>query len=414
MTRTAFGMAADIATSPADMVMALLPGVTPVRALGKAIASTRPAQALGRFGNRPITRPFSRQPLGSVAEVMKTPANQLPRLSQSERTQFFQMRGTQIKARFAAERAVLQEEKVMLQKEFGKQATERTLQLRPKVPEFLGRQSAHYRKLADAELAPLANELVETKALAKFVTRRWGKDPEALAEVSSRLGLGNEALGKTVTSPILDANGRVISEVVPDTVRLGELYVQAKELGQSIPSSVRESLRVYNRSEHFTDDAIDTLYSFLKEQGINLDQASGFWRQWAPVRNQLVREARPYNLADTQTQAFSRRLMKLAKGLDPDNAVYGKTVAEGLGIPDLPGPLKTVVSKLDSNQKALLANKLQQAEEQGALKAMRFAVDQKATVFEKQAAVTQWIVRILGGGALAGIGFRFGKRAIPE
>lgn len=340
----------------------------------------------------------------SVAEVLQTPEAKLPKLTQRERAAYFGGRARQIRQQTAATRLQLKAEREALGKELGKAAAERSLELRPQVPGYLARQSAHYRQLADAELAPVANEVVETSKLAAYVQKRFGKDPEALSEVSSRLGLTNEALERTTTSPLLDDLGRPIQETVPTTRRIGELYVQAKEMGQQLPSSVRESLRVYTRDEHFIDEAIDALTGFLKEQGLNLQEANTFWRTWSPVRNQLVRETRPYNLAGTQTATFSKRLIRTAMGLDPDNAQYVKIITEGLGLKegDLIGPLKGTVAKLDSVQKRTLALNLQEAEQIGALGDLRFRVGQITDRQQQQLAVIKWLSAILGG--LGGIG----------
>lgn len=395
------GMAADVATSPADMAMVLagkLPGVQ--RAIG-AVAKSPIGRRVGQIMTSNFRWPSLRsKSLTTVAEVLQVPEARLPALTVKERTTYFQARAQQIKQQTMQITQQLNQEKVLLQKELGKKATERALELREQVPTLLSKQSSHYRTLADAELAPLANEAVEIKKLAAYVHYRFGKDPEALAEVSGRLGLTNEALEKITVSPLLDDLGRTIQQTTLTTRKLGELYQQAKDMGQQLPSSVRESLRVYNRDEHFIDDSIDTLMGFLKENGVNLKAANEHWRGWAPVRNQLVRETRPYNLAGTQTASFSQRLIKLAKGIDPDNALYAKTVAEGLGVSDLPGELKAVTAKLDTNQKARLALTLQQQESLGQLQALRFKVGQMADRSAKQMAAVKWIIGLLGGGLL--------------
>lgn len=352
----------------------------------------------GAQGLRQAMRPK----MTTVAEVLQVPEAKLPKLTQLERRAYFEARSQRIKQQTAQTAQQLKEEKVFLQKELGKAATQRSLELRPQIPAYLSRQSSHYRTLADAELAPVANNAVETTKLAAYVKQRWGKDPEALAEVSSRLGLTNDALEKTTVSPLLDELGRPIQETVPTTLKIGELYQRAKDMGQAIPSTVRESLRVYTRDEHFIDDSIDTLTGFLRENGVNLRAANEFWSGWSRVRNQLVRETRPYNLAGTQTASFSRRLIKLAQGMDPDNVLYADTVAKGLGIDNLPGNLKQVVGKLDANQKAQFAVKLDQAEQLGQLRDLRLQVGQIVDQNAKKLHVVKWISNLLFG--LTGLG----------
>jgi len=406
---SAAGLAADVVTNPLEMAASLAPFTGPGRMIGQAISRS----GLGQRASRPLSQFFQRRPL-TVSEVMQTPTAKLPKLTQGERSEYFRIRSQTVKKQFATKQAALKQEQVAISQELGKSLTKRSLELRGKSPEFLGRQSAHFRELADAELAPLANEDVSMKSLAEFTKKRWGKDPEALAEVSSRLGLTNESIEITTLSPLLDDLGRPIQQVTPNTMKLGQLYTQAKELGESIPSSVRASLRTYNRSEHFIDNAIDTLIGFLKQNGVDLSEARTFWSSWARVRDQLVREVRPYNTAGTETGQMSKRLLKIMKGIDPDNAIYSKVVAEGMGLTDLPGPVKAIFAKLDTNQKGMVANLLAQKEAEGSLAALKFEISQSASLIEARRKAMSTVRRWLAAGAALAVGGNVVRGAFSE
>lgn len=354
----------------AELAVGMVPLQKPIQALGQMAARGMETLQLPSQFPQLLPRRLT------VPDVLATPEARLPKLTKLQQGVYFRTRASQLRFQNQATLFQLKQERLALQKELGTASTERALELRQRIPEYMGRQSAQYRTLADQELAPMANEVVETKRLADYVQRRWGKDPEALTEVSARLNLGNEALEKVVQSPLLDDLGRPIQQVVPGTVKLGDLYTKAKEFGQELPSAVRQSLRTYNRDEHFIDNTIDTLYGFLKEQGIDLSAGNQFWRTWAPVRDQLVRESRPYNLAGTQTATFSRRLYLQARGIDPDNKNYAETIAKGLfgdeaTVDELVGPIKQLVSKLDSNQKSIVAQQLAAPAAQEALSVLR-------------------------------------------
>ena len=345
-----------------------------VNRLGQMVEQL-PSIRLPRFRPRTMT----------IQDVLAVPEARLPKLTKAQRSEYFRVRAQQIKFQHQAIKLRLQQERVRVQKELGKAATQRSLELREKVPSYLHAESRHYRQLVDEELAPLANETVETRELAEFVKQRYPHpgQVEELTEVSARLGLSNESLTQKQLSPLVDELGRPIQQEFPTTQKLGALYEQAKEFGQELPRVVRESLRTYNRTEHFTDNAIQTLYSFLKATGINLTAANEHWSVWARIRNQLVSEARPYNLAGTQTASFSRRLLLQAKGIDPDNVNYATTIAKGLfgeqsTINALTGPIKGLVARLNSTEKQLAALRLIDPPALEALKQLKFQVGQLA------------------------------------
>lgn len=344
------------------------------------------------------------KPLLTVDDIMRTPEARLPKLTQKERSFFFQQRGQQVAQQFAAEKQALKMEQVTIGKELGKTAKTRTLVIRENLPEAFKRQSVHYRRLVDTELAPVANEMVSTKELGDFVKQRYAKDPETMAEVSSRLRLTNELFDTKAVQPVVDDIGQLINQSTEQMFSrsLGSIYQDTLNFGQALPRGVREGVLSYGREEHFIDDTIDTLLDFLDSKNVNLSNARRFWKQWAPIRNQAQKEFRPYQIAATQTGNGSRLLIRLAKGIDPDNAVFAKRLAQVLEIDDLPGPIRDVVKRLDSTQKELVALKLE--EFKMPLNEMKLRVgqtmDREAAKWQK----TKWVLGLFGAGTVgAGI-----------
>ena len=194
---------------------------------------------------------------------------------------------------------------------------------------------------------------------------------------------------------------------------VGQLYQNTLNMGQSIPSSVRQSLRTYNREEHFIDDSIDALRDFMeKYRGLNTTNSRTFWRNWAPIRDQFVRESRLYNIAGTQTEKLGTRLIKLSRGLDPHNEIYSKELAKVMGIEDLAGSeLKQLAGKLNAAEKEKFALTVMQKQATGELAAIKaridLIVDKDKRKIEWIKAVGQWIAigtAAVGGGALASRG----------
>jgi hypothetical protein len=74
MIPSALGMAADIATNPADVLTGIVPGLKPVQSAGRAIASTRAGKALTELATMPIEqigRPTAEQLATKVSTTVK-------------------------------------------------------------------------------------------------------------------------------------------------------------------------------------------------------------------------------------------------------------------------------------------------------------------------------------------------------
>ena len=347
--------------------------------------------------------PRFQQPIETVEEVLRVPEARLPKLTQKERGAYFQARSQQISEQFKTQRLALKEEQVALGKELGKATRERSLYVREQLPALYSKQSSHYRALVDRELAPVANDLIPDNEIRGFLNNRFAHDPERLNAVSAKMGLGNEP-AKPILSQVVDDLGRQFKtgEIPESSHKIGELYQKSLDFGQELPRAVRESLRVYSPQDSITDDAIDSLVEFLGTKNVNLPEARSFWRGWAPIRNQATREFRPFLEPDIATQAGGARLAKLAKGIDPHNELYAKTLTDLLEIDDLPGGvIRNAIGKLDANKKTQLALTLQQQEATGALQAMKFRVNQIADKEQRRWTKIKWIIGVIGVGGAA-------------
>ena len=93
-----------------------------------------------------IRLPSLRPPkLLTTQDVLAMPQSRFPKMTKAERAEFFRARASEIKLRTQAATEALHQERVAIQKELGKVATQRSLELRPAVPGYLSRESKHYR-----------------------------------------------------------------------------------------------------------------------------------------------------------------------------------------------------------------------------------------------------------------------------
>ena len=98
--------------------------------------------------------------------------------------------------------------------------------------------------------------------------------------------------------------------------------------------------------------------SFMKESGVDLSVPNKFWSKYAPIRNQLIRESKPFNPVETSTKTFARTLENVAKGKDVNNENFVTAIEKLLGR-SLTKDLRTIVVKMDKAQKTATAAKIQ-------------------------------------------------------
>lgn len=280
-------------------------------------------------------------------QVLATPRNQLHKLSSSERNLFFQEARSKVekeageaatKASISMERqfANLEKQTEELSRKLQIASRDEVLKLRPKIREAMGRQSAKYRQIVSEELIDKKDLVVDEPAFANFVRTRFAENPAQAETILSKLGVdaarteGSSTIGKIV-----------------DQMRL-----LRKEIGTSAKSGVRS----YTADEKLTDDAVSTLSSFLKENGVDLAEANKFWARYAPIRNQLIREAKPFLQSDTQTKTFASTINRVLKGDDVNNENFIKEVEKLVQQP-IGKDIRGILSQLDMTQKKTLAQK---------------------------------------------------------
>lgn len=280
----------------------------------------------------------------TVQQVINTAEENVGKLNEAERAVYYAAKSRGITAQTTIEKqalaqttqkqiTTLQNETKAISEELAKASRDEVLRLRPKIINAMGNQSQQYRTLVEKELNNFKNVQVSPAELEKFVMQRYGNDPQMATEVLSRLG-SNKA-----------------------TVSVLELYKQSVSLGQEIGTAARKGTRTFTPEEKITDDTISTLVDFLKTKGVDLTNARQFWAKWAPVRNQLVSEAKPFVQSETLTGTFANRLSKIAQGKDVNNTTYINEVEKLVG--PIGQDLKAIVQKLNATQKQIVAVKLE-------------------------------------------------------
>lgn len=238
-----------------------------------------------------------------------------------------------------------------LNKQLATASRDKVIELRPKILSAMGEQSQEYRALVDKEMAGKENIKVDNGDIKDFVDSRFGDNPGQAAAIKAKLGLTEQV--NPLSSQTNPLGTSAASNLQPNTT-LGKMYEQAKSLRQDISSGATKGNKIFSPDEKLTDEAINTLTSYMKSQGIDLKEANQFWSKYAPIRNQLVTEAKPFLQTGTQTKQFAQTLMRVAKGTDVNNENFINEVENLVGEP-INAQNKVIVSKMDATQKASAA-----------------------------------------------------------
>lgn len=344
------------------------------------------------------------------AEILATPSDQVYKLNPSDRKAWFDNEQSKISSQSdtatqQAKDSLKTQGEATAQKaedlktQLATASRDKVIELRPKIVQAMGEQSKVYRSLVDEEMAGKEDTPVNIGDLKSFVETRFADNPGQLAAVKDRLGLAEvpETVGKGQLPTIQSSEG---------TKTLGELYSQTKSLRQDISAGAAKGTKTFTADDKLTDDSIHTITDFMKTKGVDFSDANKFWSKYAPIRNQLVTEAKPFLQTGTQTKTFANTLMRVAKGTDVNNENFINQVEDLLGKP-INDENKGIVQQMTENEKTALANKMAAEEkitnaEMAKDKALKNLSDKQFEV-ERQARLRTVLRRILTVGAGFGV-----------
>src|SRR3990167_5692701 len=206
----------------------------------------------------------------------------------------------------------LQKESETLQRQLATSSRDEVLALRPKIRTAMAKQSAQYRSIVQEELAPHAQNTVKTSDINSFIDSKFSDNPDMARAIKMKLNTVEEVPTASGVASRLDSGD--VPKVREQTT-IGELY----DLTQKLKQGVGNGSRVYSPDEKMTDDAVHTLTEYMKSQGVDLKNSRSFWAKYAPVRDQLMAEAKPFLQAPIKTKTFAGTLTRVAQGTDVNN-----------------------------------------------------------------------------------------------
>lgn len=284
----------------------------------------------------------------SLDEVLTTPQDKLHTLSPEQRKVYFDNAKEQvnqaqktieskINTNLDTKVSTIQSEAEALKRELDVSSRDEVVALRPKIVKAMGEQSRIYRNLVEEELAPIKDTAVGNKEFGRYIDSISG-DPQLAQSTKDMFGIVDKAVHDPQTT-------------------VGKLYDQLQTAKQDLKAA-NKGTRVFTPQEKAIDDSINILNGFLKTKGLDLTKANQFWAKYAPVRNQLVAEAKPFLQTPVQTKTFANTITRVLKGTDVNNENFVSEV-ENLLNTKIGTKSKDILSKLDKNTKSELAAKIE-------------------------------------------------------
>lgn len=257
-----------------------------------------------------------------------------------------------------------EKEAVKLERELAETARDKVIELRPKIIEGMRRQSDTYRKLVDDAMADKKDLTIDKDDFKSFIDEKFAEDDFMANAVKQRLGLVEQV------DPLSVSGAKVGLEMRKTTTTIGEMHQKTKDLRQTVSKS---PTRAYTPKDKITDDAIDTMLSYMKQNGVDLSEANQFWARYAPIRNKMIREAKPFIQSGIETKTFAKTLERVAKGADVNNEVFIGEVEEILG-ESITDDLRQVIGKIDDVEKRRIATEMQKKLDELDLEAQEEAI----------------------------------------
>ena len=204
------------------------------------------------------------------------------------------------------------------------QAKVATEQAAKTAQESLAKTEANIREFNQKAATTIGDKAVELKQPAQQLMKDSSKEYTTLsgeaAENSPNLSktLTHEDLSSKIDDKFKDVvtdSGQVVQDnsAIRDSLKkdLGlkptaegakapemtnqEVLDKARGIMQEVSKSARGGNKVYSMAENQAMNKYKFLMDTLSENGVDMSEANKFWKQWAPVRDRIVREIKPFD-----------------------------------------------------------------------------------------------------------------------
>ena len=364
---------ANMATNPTEAIAGLFPFSRVGKAVGGAIAASKPGQFIQQVMTKSRRTPLQilkghATPISSQ-RLMTLSETELAKLPPAERTVYFQAQANeamlarqqtafQLKQRSQQAIQQLQDAKVQAERQLPSVAHASIQRAETKLNQTLLDQSTEYRRLYDAAFAksvnvpPFTPDEVLSSLYDEFID-----DPIAYRRVESLL-----------------TNKPFFKDSIEKSVNLSarELATIADELSETVSRAARQKMRAYTPDEVLADKLRHSILNLLEKRGVPIRESKDFWREWVGQRDLALK---------LQTSSGPRTLIRITRGQDPVRAEHLQQL-EALMDESVDTQTKQAFAQLDTLQRQQVLEKAKLAEKQYLL-SQRTGVAKGSEIFKK-------------------------------
>ena len=197
--------------------------------------------------------------------------------------------------------------------QIGQTSRDEAMNLKKPAQQMMKDASNEYLRLTGeaADGSPALSKTMTHEDLINNINTRFEYNPELGASLKNDLGI-TETPEKVVIDP--KTKLPVISTEAPaqKTLTNQEILDKARGIMQDVRKAARTGSSVYSAADN---EAIQK-YSFLMDQldknGVDMTEANKFWKEYAPVRNRIVTEVKPFDETGTQKMPMTSTLNRAA------------------------------------------------------------------------------------------------------
>lgn len=254
----------------------------------------------------------SAEDIASMARDPNVTQADINKMSAPEQEQYFKEKAGSVNEDAKAQRATrtaeaqatvqqADQEVKQFQEQAGTAASDKAESLKEPAKQLLKDQSQRYVQLTQEAAAQAEGSALEKAVPAtdlssaideKFADTDTRDNSTLRASLKSDLGLTGDEEQKVTNQEILD---------------------KAKSIMQTVSKSSRSGASVYSPSDYEAMQKYSFLMDQLDKNGLDLTEANAFWKKWAPTRDRIVREVKPFDETGVKGSPFSKTLLRANK-----------------------------------------------------------------------------------------------------
>ena len=163
----------------------------------------------------------------------------------------------------------------------GQTSSEEAINLKEPAQKLMKDSSAQYLELTGeaADGSPALTKTIKPEDLSNKIDSKFEYNPEIAAKLKEDLNLNVEP-----------KQGEISKELTNQ-----DILDKAREIMQSVSKTAKTGGKVYSPAEYEAMQRYSFLMEVLGDNGVDMTAANKFWKQYAPVRDKIVSQIKPWD-----------------------------------------------------------------------------------------------------------------------